>query len=287
MRHSENLQAMYAILISVLTGTGAGLALGLTDTAAPGWAAAWGAVAALLAMVAVAFVVRRKIAAATNLMQLEMAEGQKALQSRVNDWQHHPKGDPKRFLDSVQRKQADLVRRGLERADALEVYSPWIPLLGRQINAMRVQLLWQLKDFDKVDELLPRSLVLDPFTATMKLARQFAKGEPLAEIEKTYRKARARLRYNQSATLSAAMSWIYVKKGKIDEAYKLLEKACRDNNTDSEPGSTLLRNRDALANNRVKQFSNAGIGDQWYALFLEEPRVRYERRAPTRFGAFG
>ena len=51
--------------------------------------------------------------------------------------------------------------------------------------------------------------------------------------------------------------------------------------------TALVRNRDALANNRVKQFSNAAFADQWYALFLEEPKVRYERRAPTRFGRFG
>jgi len=278
---------MYAILISVFTGAATGCALGFTRVSAPAWAVALGVLAAFFAMVAVSFAVRRKVAAATAGLQSEMAAGQKALQARINDWQHHPKGDPKRFLESVQRKQADLVREALGRTDSLRRFSRWIPLFDRQIAAMKVQLLWQLKDFAKVDELLPKCLILDPFTASLKMARQFMKGEDVAAIEKTYRKARARLRYNQSASLSAAMSWIYVKKDKIDEAYKLLEKACRDNNTDSEPGATLLRNRDALANNRLKHFSNAGIGDPWYALFLEEPRVRYERRAPTRFGKFG
>lgn len=216
-----------------------------------------------------------------------MLEGQKRLQARIADWQHHPKGDPRQFMESIQRKQADLVRESLVQTDRLRPYCRWIPMMDRQVAAMKMQLFWQLKDFAKVDELLPKCLILDPFTASVKMARQFAKGEEIENIEKTYRKVRARLRYNQSATLSAAMSWMLVKRGKIDEAYKLLEKACHDNNTDSEPGATLLRNRDALANNRVKQFSNAGIGDQWYALFLEEPRVRYERRAPTRYGKFG
>ena len=278
---------MYAILISLIAGAAAGCALGFTRVSAPGWAVALGVLAAFFAMVAVAFAVRRKVGAATASLQSEMAEGQKMLQSRINDWQHHPKGDPKRFLETVQRKQGDLVRDALARTEGLRRFSRWIPMFDRQVAAMKVQLLWQLKDFEKVDELLPKCLVIDPFTASLKMARQFMKGEDLSAIEKTYRKARARLRYNQSAALSAAMSWIYVKKDKIDEAYKLLEKACRDNNTDAEPGATLLRNRDALANNRLKHFSNAGIGDPWYALFLEEPRVRYERRAPTRFGKFG
>ena len=278
---------MYAILISVFVGAGVGSALWFTEAASPHWAVAWGVLGAFFAMVATAFVVRRKVAAVTNAIQSAMMDGQKRLQNQVNDWQHHPKGDPRRFLETVQRKQADLAREALAKTEALDAYSPWIPYFSRQTNAMRVQLLWQLRDFGKVDELLPKCFILDPFTASMKMARQFTKGDALEDIEKTYRKIRARLRYNQSATLSVAMAWIYVKKGKIDEAYKLLEKACRDNNTDSEPGATLRRNRDALANNRIKQFSNAGIGDQWYALGLEEPRVRYERRAPTRFGAFG
>lgn len=278
---------MYSVVISAAVGIVFGATLGFSDVSAPGWAVCWGVVSTFVSMVVIAFAVRRKIAAATLDVQSAMVEGQKRLQARINDWQHHPKGDPKQFLDSIQRKQGDLVREALRKTDSLERFSPWIPFLGRQINSMRVQMLWQLKDFNKVDELLPRCLVIDPFTATIKMARQFTRGDDIAAIEKTYRRARARLRYNQSATLSAAMSWFLVKRGKIDEAYKLLEKACRDNNTDTEPGATLQRNRDALANNKVKQFSNAGIGDQWYALFLEEPRVRYERKVPTRFGKFG
>ena len=121
----------------------------------------------------------------------------------------------------------------------------------------------------------------------MKLARQYSNGAPVEEIEKTYRKARLRLRYNQSAFLSSVMAWIYVKRDRLDEAHRLLDQACKDNNTEQEPGASLVRNRDALANNRVKQFSNAAFADQWYALFLEEPKVRSERRAPTRFGRFG
>ena len=278
---------MFSVLISLAAGTLAGCALGFSGAAAPQWAAAWGLVAAFFAMVAVTFAVRRKIAAETGALQAAMAEGQRLLQARINDWQHHPKGDPRRFMETVKSKQGDLVRAALGRVESLRKFSRWVPMFERQIAAIKVQLLWQLGDFSKVDELLPKCIVLDPFTASLKMARQFMKGDDAAAIEKTFRKARGRLRYNQSALVCATMSWIYVKKGKLDEAYKLLEKACRDNNTDSEPGATLLRNRDALANNRLKHFSNSGIGDQWYALLLEEPRVRYERRAPTRFGKFG
>lgn len=278
---------MYSLLLSLFVAAAAGVALARSGAASVLWASLWGVLAFLLAMVLVSWIVRRKVGRAMSAMQGEMEAGRKRLQSQVAEFQRHPKGDPRAFLATLQKKQDALVRDALARVDALAPFRPWIPLFGRQLNASRAQLLWQLKKFDEVDALLPKSLILDPFTAQMKMARQFMKKEPLEAIEKTWRKARARLRYNQSATLAATMAWIYVKRGKVDEAYRLLEGACRDNNTDAEPGATLRRNRDALANNRLKQFSNAGLGDMWYALFLEEPRVRYERREPTRFGKFG
>ena len=85
-----------------------------------------------------------------------------------------------------------------------------MPWFGRQIATMRMQLNYQVKRFGKVDALLPGCLILDPLTAAMKRARQFATNAELPEIEKTYRRARARLRYDQSAYLSSVMAWMYV-----------------------------------------------------------------------------
>jgi hypothetical protein len=30
-------------------------------------------------------------------------------------------------------------------------------------------------------------------------------------------------------------------------------------------------------NNRVAHFNNSGLGDQWYSLLLEEPKVKMQR----------
>ena len=79
----------------------------------------------------------------------------------------------------------------------------------------------------------------------------------------------ARLKYNQNVLLAAAWSWILVKRGDVDGAFKALNAALK--NSDNE---TLKANREHLANNRVAHFSNAGLGDQWYALHLEEPKMR-------------
>ena len=278
---------MYTILISVFAGGAVGVLFRQFVTDSTGWSIFWGVLGFFVCLFLLGLLLRRRIAAAMADMQLFLTEGQKALQARITAYQNRPTGDPRRFLETVQRKQNELLTEALAHTDGLERFRNWIPLFGRQINTTRMQFHYQLKQFDKVDELLPKCLVLDPMSASMKLARQFSKDAPVEEMEKTYRKARARLRYNQSALLSALMSWIYVRKNRTDDAYALLEKACRDNSVDEGPNETLKRNRDALANNRVKQFSNAGFGDQWYALFLEEPRIRYERRPPTRFGRFG
>ena len=279
---------MYSVFLSILVAATVSTALAYSGAARPSWAAFWAVPSFLATMVAIGFVVRRRVAKVMASLQEAITEGQKALQSRISAWQIRPKGDPRSFMDTIRKKQEELIHQALERTRGLDPYRHWVPFMQRQINTTRMQFWYQLKRFDKVDELLPKCLVLDPFSAAMKLARQYATNADVAAMETTYRKARARLRYNQSALLSSVMAWIYVRRDRPDAAYELLDRACKDNNTDTEPNATLQRNRDALANNRVKQFSNAAFGDAWYALFLEEPKIRYERRPPPgRFGKFG
>ena len=59
----------------------------------------------------------------------------------------------------------------------------------------------------------------------------------------------------------------------IDGAFKALNRALEK--SDNE---TLKSNREHLANNRVAHFTNAGLGEQWYALLLEEPKIRPQRQ---------
>ncbi len=278
---------MYSILIASFVALATGAALRATN--AFGWLGSvlLAIVALLAAFAAVNWILRRRIMAAMTDMQLFLEEGQKRLQAKIRDYQFHPKGDPRQFQERLQREQKDMLREAIARTAALERFRNWVPFMQRQINTTRMQFHYQLGEFDKVDELLPRCLVMDPSTAAMKMARQYARKEDLAEIEKTFRKAKARCRYNQSGLLCGAMSWMYVKAGRLEDAHKLLVKACEDNSVEEGANTTLVRNRDLIANNRPREFNNAGFGDAWYALQLEQPRIRYERRAPGRFGKFG
>ena len=279
---------MYAVLISVAFAAAVAGAAAFPGGARPLWAAVWFAASFLLCMGGIGWLVRRRVAKVMTAIQEKLSAGQADMQARISAWQARPKGDPRSFMESVRKRQEGLAHEALDMTRGLDPWRHWVPFFQRQINTTRMQFWYQLKRFDKVDELLPKCLVLDPFSASMKLARQFATGKELGEMEKTYRRARARLRYNQSALLSSVMSWIYLRRDRPDAAYELVDKACHDNNVDEEPNAALARNRDALANNRLRQFSNAAFGDAWYALMLEEPRVRVERRPPPgRFGKFG
>ena len=60
---------------------------------------------------------------------------------------------------------------------------------------------------------------------------------------------------------------------KADAAFKALIRALEK--SDNE---VLKANREQLANNRLAHFSNAGLGEQWYALRLEEPRYSQPRQ---------
>ena len=98
-------------------------------------------------------------------------------------------------------------------------------------------------------------------------------GEKSDAIEKVYKKAAGRVKYNGNVLLAATWSWILVERNEIDRAFKALTEALKK--SDNE---TLKRNHEQLMNNRVAHFSNSGLGDQWYSLFLEEPRVHMQRQ---------
>ena len=46
------------------------------------------------------------------------------------------------------------------------------------------------------------------------------------------------------------------------------------------PCEVLNANWERLANDKVKNFSNAALGEMWYMLYLEEPKVKTQRMRP-------
>jgi hypothetical protein len=81
-----------------------------------------------------------------------------------------------------------------------------------------------------------------------------------------------RARYGTTALVYATFAWMLVKRGEIDAAYKVLVEADEKN---EHP--TIKANKDVLANNKLAHFTNVGFGEEWYALWLEEPKMRAKR----------
>jgi hypothetical protein len=206
-------------------------------------------------------------------VQAVLAAGQRRLQEKMQRWQLRPPGS----VQAAQKEVADdtrvFVTEAIGKTECLRKYRFWVPLMGRQIATAQLQLCWMIKDFRRVDQLMPKAMFVDPTLSAIKIARMYMKGEPLPAMAKVYGKAVRRLRYNGNVLLAAAWSWIQVERGDVDGAFKTLTEALKKSDD-----ATLKRNHEVLMNNRVAHFSNSGLGDQWYSLLLEEPKVKVQRQ---------
>ena len=237
-----------------------------------GWSITLGVLSFAAFQIAFGLFIRRKVTADMTQVQAILADGQKKIQTKMARWQMRPPGS----IQAAQREIADdtrvFVKEALAATTCLKKYRLWVPMIDRQMATAQLQLNWMIKDFKAVDELMPKALLMDPTMVAMKLARQQMLEAPVEEIRKTYEKGVRRLKYNQNVLLAACYSWILVKRNLVDEAFKALTEALK--NSDNE---TLKRNHEHLMNNRVGHFTNSGLGDPWYSLMLEEPKVKTQR----------
>jgi hypothetical protein len=237
-----------------------------------GWSAFLGVLSFIVFQLAFNFFIQRRVKADMAKVQGILEGGQKRLQQKMQRWQMRPPGS----IQAAQKEIADdtrvFVKEALAETEALRKYRLWVPMIERQMATAQLQLNWMIRDFKAVDRLMPKAMFLDPSTVAIKLAREQMLDAPIEQMEKTYAKGVRRLRYNQNVLLAAAWSWILVKRGKVDEAFKALTEALK--NSDNE---VLKRNHECLMNNRVAHFNNSGLGDQWYSLLLEEPKVKMQR----------
>lgn len=238
-----------------------------------GWSITVGILAFFVFQVVVGSRLRKRITADMQSVQLIMVEGQKKVQAKIQRWQISPPGSLQAAQKEIQNDMRVFVREALAQTEVLKKYRLWVPMIDRQMATAQFQLNWMIKDFAKVDELMPKVFMLDPTMASMKLARLQMLDKPIEEITKVYQKAVRRLRYNQNVLPASCYAWILVKRGDIDGAFKALTEALKK--SDNE---VLKQNHEHLMNNRPAHFSNSGLGDPWYALHLEEPKVRTQRQ---------
>ncbi|MBR2940702.1 MAG: hypothetical protein IKC14_05265 [Kiritimatiellae bacterium] len=219
------------------------------------------------------FIIQKKVKRDMEKVQGILVAGQKQLQQKMQRWQMRPPGSIQAAQREIFEDTKVFVKEAIAQTAVLEKYRLWVPMMDRQIATARLQLNWMIKEFKVVDTLMPKALCIDPTMSAIKMARLYALEKPTAEIEKVYRKGAGRTRYNGNILLAATMSWIQVQRGETDAAFKTLTEALKK--SDNE---TLKRNHQELMNNRVAHFNNSGIGDQWYSLYLEEPKLHAQRQ---------
>ena len=176
----------------------------------------------------------------------------------------------------MKKDQQVFIREALEATKRLEPLYGWNVLLRKQVNTMRMQFYYQLKEFDKADKLIPKSMYVEPMSIAMKMARQY-KNNNIPACKKTFKKKARKFKTENATLLYALYSWILVKNGDIEEAIKVLLKG--KSVTDND---TIARNWENLVNGKTNKFSNAGIGDQWYSLYLEEPKMQKPKQKVMR-----
>lgn len=279
---------MLSLLISALVATAIAGAL-IASQASTGAQVTFSTAGFVGAFFLIGFLVRKRMSKAQDALQQSMQAAQRRMQRKVQQFQNKPGGNVKQLQRQLEMDQKTMFKEGLELTKRLEPFRKWSLLTGRQIATMRLQFHYQLQEFDQVDEILATCgflrgpMMIDPMAAAMRMARCY-KNDDLEGAKKVFKRRIRWSRGDRGKLLYGLMSWIYVKVGEPDEARRVLLKA-----KESTGVETFARNWEHLSNDRVKSFSNAGLGDEWYSLYLETPptpkqqRMRGAGRGPRGF----
>lgn len=267
---------MIPLIISLILSLGVWTACEYGAVIHPVWSIFWAALTFIACNLAFGLLMKRRIGAINNDIQGILTEGQQRVNRRLANAQQKLQGNAKAIQKLLEKEQSQSLRDALAITGRFEKYYPWNIMLKKQVATIRMQLNYQLKDFAKVDEYLPRCMFMDPLTAAMKLARMHKNDSP--DMDEFAAKMLKKFKGENAVLLYGLYSWILVKRNRIDEAVPLLAQG--GEKTDNE---ILKRNWENLANNRVKRFSNAGLGEQWYALHLETPKMQRQKQRQPRF----
>lgn len=266
---------MFTLFISLIAGAVAGWFF-TQDLNSTGWGVFCGVATLFITQMLIALFIRFKSGKIQKKIESVMQDAQAKANRLMVQFERRPPGSIKVAQQQLEKVQNDAVRKTLELCDKYTPYYKWNLMLPRQINAMKVQLYFQLREFGKVDELLKKSLLLDVRTKLIKLVRLYKKDDP--SLDKFYKSKLTRLKGEDGAFAACVYAWMKVRQEKYDDAVAALVQAKK-----LSDNTVLLENYDRLANQKYKHFSNAGFGDLWYSLYLEEPKIKAQRQQQRMF----
>jgi len=269
---------MFSLLISIAISI-ALISISIVTHLKPGITIFIGIIGFLASYYLVSFLVRKKVTSVQNELQEILAGGQQRMTRKVKQFQNKPGGNIKLIQRQIEGDQKALYKQSLDFTERLEPFKKWNFLMGRQIATMRLQFLYQLKEFEQADAILSTGglfkgpMMIEPMPVAMKMARQY-KNNDMAGAEKTFKRHVKWFRGDRGTLLYGLMSWIFMKQGESEKARQLLYKA-----KDITANETFAMNWERLSNNKEKSFSNAGLGDEWFGLHLENPPAPKQQRA--------
>ncbi len=263
---------MITVILNLILAMATGVVLTLTDVSPWYWSILWGLLVLLGGQFALGMILRRKMSSISEQIQGIMQRGQAKMQAKMQRWRVKPVSSQKAAEQELAKDRDAMILEVQTLLKPLEKYRLWVPLLGRQLATMELQFAWQRRDYARVDLLLPRALLVEPFLMCIRLARLWQQDASTEEIRKVFNKMVQRARYGTTALVYSTFAWMLVKRGDVDGAYKVLVEADQKNEH-----AVIKSNKDILANNKVAHFTNVGFGEEWYALWLEEPKMRAKR----------
>jgi tetratricopeptide (TPR) repeat protein len=239
-----------------------------------GWATLGSLAAFLAVVVPISFVIRKKLEKIFTAVQQAILSSQEQLRRKVLTLQSKMQSGPK-LQAQIEKEQEDSIREALKILDQVQPLYKWNFLARRQTNTVKGQMLFQIKDFAAAEELLAKAFVLDPMTLAMQMSLMYKNGR-LKELEKAFHTGVGRFKDEQGTILYALYSWVLVAENRINDAVAVLA----EGKTKCE-NPILAQNWDHLANGRQRRFSNAGFGDSWYSLHLENmPMPKAKAQVP-------
>lgn len=273
---TQGIQGMFSIFISMVVSASV---IGVCKAADVKSGIVWyGVLSFLVSFYLIGFLVRKRVKIVQNELQENMMAGQQRINRKIQQAQNKPGINVKLLQRQIEADQKSIYKDALAFTSRLDPFKKWSLLMGRQITTMRFQFYYQLKEFDQVDAILAQRgpfkgpLYLEPMLVAMKMARQYKKGD-VEGAKKTFKRRLPWFRGNRATLLYGLMSWILVKKGESEEARQLLLKG-----KETTGDETLSFNWERLSNDKIKSFSNTGLGDQWYGLYLENPPMPKQQR---------
>lgn len=238
------------------------------------WDIATPVLCAIVSMVVLGLILRRLIGKKQQAVQDIMLETQTKVNRQIEQFNRRPPSSMSAARQITEKIQASGLRRALEALNGLKPFYWWNFLLSRQVNTMKAMLYFQLHEDKKVDELLPKSLLLDAQSMAIQLVRDYRKGE-FEHLEKVFRSKSKRLKGDQAAFLAGVYAWMQLRRETPDvqKALSALRQAAQ-----TSDHAVLTENIDRLVNGKIKHYTNSSLGENWYALGLEEPKMKMNAR---------